>query len=271
MKKLLLLVSLIFISIYAHSQTVWISQATGFTPVSSGVRNVSVVDSNIVWLASYDGSGGAGNRQDFSRTLDGGNNWTAGITPAPPSYNWSMIFGINATTAWAMFYNSVAATGGGGIWKTTDGGMTWNQQGIGTMFTNTASFPDVVHFWTVDTGFALGDPNPSAFEIYTTVDGGTNWTLVPSVNIPTPLSGEYGIVDHYAVLGNTIWFDTNKGRVYRSTDRGLTWTVSSTGITVPANAAIDVVFYDQAHGVARLATTAGTGNSAVNHSGYRGA
>jgi len=146
MKKQLLFIAIILASVSSFAQTgVWLSQATGFTTVSTGVRNVSVVDSNVVWISSYDGSGGAANRQDFSMTIDGGANWMAGNTPAPVSYDWSMIYGLNANTAWACFYNAVAGSGGG-IWKTTDGGGTWTQQGLGSIF-DANSFPNVVHFW----------------------------------------------------------------------------------------------------------------------------
>ena len=104
MKKQLLFIAIILASVSSFAQTgVWLSQATGFTTVSTGVRNVSVVDSNVVWISSYDGSGGAANRQDFSMTIDGGANWMAGNTPAPVSYDWSMIYGLNANTAWACF------------------------------------------------------------------------------------------------------------------------------------------------------------------------
>ena len=260
MKKLLLFAFLVFGAVAAYSQGIWVSQATGFTPVSSGVRYISAVDTNVLWICSYDGSGGGASRQDFSRTIDGGNTWVAGNTPAPATHDWSMIHAIGADTAWAMLYNTGAA--GGDLYKTTDGGTTWNQQGVGSIFNGGTSFPNVVHFWDANNGFVMGDPSPANyFEIHTTTDGGATWTRVPAANIPVPLSGEYGIVGHYSVIGDNVWFDTNRGRVYRSTDRGLTWTVSSTGITVPANNVIDICFYSPANGIARLYNSTTGGNS----------
>ncbi|MEI7663524.1 MAG: T9SS type A sorting domain-containing protein, partial [Bacteroidota bacterium] len=42
-----------------------------------------------------------------------------------------------------------------------------------------------------------------------------------------PLSGEFGIVGYYSAVKDTIWFGTSMGRVYHSTDKGHTFTVSS--------------------------------------------
>lgn len=257
MKKQLLTVLLALICVSGFAQTaVWIEQNSGFVPVSSGVRYVSTVDSNIVWICAYDGSGGGANRQDFSRTIDGGLTWTSGTIPVPASYDWSMIHGVSADTAFAVFYDANATTGGG-IWRTVDGGATWTQCGVGTMYVTGASFPNVVHFWNNLEGWAMGDPLGGYYELYTTNDGGNTWTRTPQANIPAPLSGEYGIVGHYNVIGDNVWFDTQKGRVYRSHDRGQTWQVSATGITVPTNGAIDIAFYSETNGIARLYSAAG--------------
>src|SRR5690606_9560040 len=82
------------------------------------------------------------------------------------------------------------------------------------------------------------DPEGGYFELYTTTNGGTNWTRVPSANIPAPLSGEYGYVHNYDVVNNTNWFGTNKGRIYKSVDKGLNWTVAQSPVSDFAGAAI---------------------------------
>jgi hypothetical protein len=254
MKKHLLTLTFIGLATgFCLAQGTWVPQATGFPNTSTGVFNISVVDSHVVWISAYDGAGTNQNYRNFSTTIDGGATWIPGVVPAPAGHAWSQIFGLDSQTAWAVLYNAVAGWGGG-IWKTTDGGVTWNQQGAGQIYvTNGISFPNIVHFWDANNGWAQGDPVATKMEMYTTSDGGATWVAVPPANIPAAIApDEYGIVNHYQVVGDTIWFDTNKGRVFRSVDRGITWTAVATGLTVPANAAMDIVFWNATSGLARV-------------------
>jgi photosystem II stability/assembly factor-like uncharacterized protein len=158
-----------------------------------------------------------------------------------------MIFGIDAQTAWFPIYN--ATSGGGVILKTSDGGVTWNPQSTAA-FTAPAGFPNVVYFWNADTGFCMGDPNHGGFEIYTTVNGGTNWTIVALANIPAALSGEYGVTGYVTAVGSTAWFTTNKSKIYRSNDYGATWIVFTT--PVPSDKQFKPVFRTLNDGIIKM-------------------
>jgi hypothetical protein len=211
-----------------HAASVeWFEQASGFPTVSRGINFISVVDQNIVWAAGYDGTNPLGPCQDFTRTVDGGTTWVADTIAGADGLSFAMIFALDANTAWACMYAS--AGGVQGIYKTTDGGSHWAQQTTAAF--DAASFPDCVHFWDANVGWCLGDPKDSYYEIYTTTDGGTTWTRVPSADIPAPLSGEYGVVGYYTVVGDTVWFGTDLGRVYKSIDKGLHWTVAQTTLS----------------------------------------
>jgi PKD repeat protein len=115
-------------------------------------------------------------------------------------------------------FNTLATQG---LYKTTDGGTTWVKKGTAY---GSSSFADAMHFFNATDGWALGDPVGGYFEIYTTTDGGETWTRVPTGNIPAPLSLEYGITGDYCAYGDNVWFGTNKGRIFRSTDKGIHWT-----------------------------------------------
>jgi PKD repeat protein len=209
----------------------WIKQNSGFATASRGINHISIVDQNVVWATAYDGSGGGANIQEFTKTTDGGTNWTASnINVGNTALGISMITALDANTAWLAAY----PTGGGqtgGIWKTTNGGTNWTRQNSAT-YSNAASFTNVVHFWNANDGFCQGDPINGEFELYTTTDGGTNWNLVAGANIPNPTNGnEFGYTRQIEVVGDNVWFTTSLGRIYHSTDKGYTWTVYTSPIT----------------------------------------
>lgn len=242
-----------YITVSPAPTSEWITQYSGFTTQYRGVSNISIVDDNICWATAIDGSGNPVN--EFTRTTNAGTTWTAGTVSGVPTNNRiSNISAVSGTKAWIAMYASTGTAGEGGIFVTTNGGSTWTKQTTAT-FSGTAAFPNIVHFFNDNEGFCQGDPNGGYFEIYTTTNGGTTWTRVLQANIPANLSGEYGYTDMYDVDGNTIWFATNKGRVYKSTNKGLNWTVTQiSGFTDFSN----LSFNDQLNGVAMFKVYSGT-------------
>ena len=237
MKKLLLLTAVIAVSLSSFAQTGWIQVNSNLSTGNGvGYLSISILDNTAIWGAAIGGDGLY--VDEFTKSTDGGETWTSGTFGAGDP---SMIFGINDMVAYAP----INSGSNPGIYKTTDGGANWTYQS--TAFSS-SSFPNVVHFFNENDGVAQGDPLGGYFEIYTTTDGGENWSRVPQANIPDPVSGEYGITGNYSAVGDNIWFGTNKGRVYRSTDKGYTWDVSST--TWGTSKAVDVTFKDALHGLA---------------------
>ena len=201
---------------------VWLSQNTSFANVSTGIRNISIVDENIVWASGYNGSGDGENYQVFTKTTNGGSSWSSGsINLGDTDLGVAMVSAISSTTAWAVGYPTVAGDIGG-IWKTTNGGTTWSRQDSAS-YNSSGSFTNVVHFWDENYGFAQGDPIGGEYELYVTSDGGDNWEAVPGANIPNPGGGEYGYVGQIEVVGDNVWYTTNSTTLYHSTDRGNTW------------------------------------------------
>jgi len=213
-----------YITVTAPPQSEWITQYNGFTTQYRGVSDISIVDANTAWGIAIDGNGNLVN--EFTKTSDGGNTWTSGTVSGVPTNNRiSNICAVSPTNAWIAMYASTGTAGEGGIFFTSDGGTTWTKQ-ITASYAGTSAFPNVVHFWNNNEGFCMGDPNGGYFEIYTTSNGGTTWTRTAQANIPANLSGEYGYTGMYDVFGDNIWFATNKGRVFKSTDKGQTWAVT---------------------------------------------
>ena len=273
MKKLLLALSLI--ALYSTINAQWISQETDFTVANRGLSEIHIIDANTVWALAYDGAPltnthtTADNIQEFTRTLDGGATWNKGnIDVGNTAWQINNISPVSATTAWVSAINNITGdpnNGVGYIYKTTNGGTNWTQQ-LATGFQIAgSSFLNGVYFFDANNGVAYGNPIGSGanrkFEIYKTSDGGTNWNAVmPNGSATTPLSGEYGYNSVPTAFGNSLWFPTNKGRLYRTTDKGVTWTVSQAplsdfGAALPANSG-NVHFSDVNNGY--LLKTSGT-------------
>jgi photosystem II stability/assembly factor-like uncharacterized protein len=184
---------------------------------------MSIVDQNHVWLGTEAYSNT--NHMDSSftiayKTSDGGTTWQSFSIPAGDT---SLICSVSAPDINTAYYGCYNMAGASGIWKTTDGGTTWVKKTT-TQFSN-GGWLDFCYAFSADTVVAMGDPNGGFFEIYTSNDGGNSWSRVPSANIPAPVANEFGQNSGFGVYGNTIWFTTNKGRCYRSTDHGWTWSL----------------------------------------------
>jgi PKD repeat protein len=225
MKRTLLSLLAILALGFTASAQLFIEEYSGLAD-SRGITDLYAVDGNVVWGAAYDGTTPTNPCNDFCRTINGGTLWTGSSVTGATGLSIANIVAIDGFSAWACCYNPGSGSNHGGIFYTSDGGTTWTKQAT-ALFTNSASFPDCVHFFDESNGWAMGDPISGEFEIYTTSDGGNQWTAVPGSQIPNPVSGEFGVVGYYSAIGNTIWFGTNKGRVYKSTDQGHNWTVST--------------------------------------------
>jgi photosystem II stability/assembly factor-like uncharacterized protein len=98
------------------------------------------------------------------------------------------------------------------------------------------AFYDCMTFFDNRRGLALSDPPDGAkFRILATSNGGQSWHVVDPAGMPPALAGEFAfaasgqciVSDH----GRRAWFGTGGGaqaRVFRSDDRGQTWSVSAT-------------------------------------------
>jgi photosystem II stability/assembly factor-like uncharacterized protein len=237
MKKLLLMFVGLVLFGYMNAQTGWIT-ANSNLAVHRGIGQISVgmLDQTALWALPVDTTGAI--IDGFTKSVDGGTTWLPGTFNAGTGL--SQLFAFNSTVCWALFNTGATQ----GIYKTTNSGATWAKQG--TAF-GASSFADLMHFFNETDGIAVGDPVGGYFEIYFTNNGGTSWTRVPSINIPAPTSGEYGITGDYDAVGNDIWFGTNKGRVYHSIDKGMHWTVALTNFG--AAETVQPAFSDAMNGI----------------------
>jgi photosystem II stability/assembly factor-like uncharacterized protein len=227
-RNLLLLASLALFGTTAHAQ--WVNQPITFNNPAYLNIGISAVDANVAWSTVLEIEEGA--TPFFSRTINGGSTWTTTAIPGLAANEVvTSLQAQSATTAWVTVANS-SSGGGGRVLRTTDGGVTWTALTNATQFANVNSYPTLLHFFDANNGVVVGAEVNGSFEIYTTANGGTTWVAVPSANIPALTSFE-DIEKDFPIMartGNNIWFGTDEGRIFRSTNLGLTWTVATTGL-----------------------------------------
>ncbi len=173
------------------------------------------------WVSSSDYING------YLRTTDGGMTWVCDTIPEIENGMIWWIDGIDENIAY-MAVESWSASGMQGIYKTTDGGTTW-QKHPGT-YSNSVYGPAYIHFFDINNGVAVGevDPNTFCLEIYTTTNGGLDWNLVPSSNIPPSVSAEFLEPVQVAEYGDCVWvptIGTGGPHLYKTTDKGYTWSL----------------------------------------------
>ena len=225
--------------------SVWTPQTSS---VTSTLRGVSAASDKIAFAS---GSGGT-----VLRTKDGGATWTRLTLPADAAkLDFRDVDAIDARTVYIL---SIGAGNLSRIYKTTDGGDTWNIQ-----FSNAdpRGFYDAMSFWDADHGLVFGDSIGGKLQMLITSDGGLHWDRVPESALPAALDNEgafAGSGTNIAVVSrgrssNDAWIGTGAGakcRMIHTSDRGKTWSVVDTPIAASGSAGIfSVVFRDKLHGV----------------------
>lgn len=227
------------LSVTAMAQ--WTPQTSGTT---ARLRGVSAVNAKVAWAS--------GSRGTYVRTIDGGATWQAGTVPGAERLDFRDVDAFDANTAYLL---SIGNGESSQIYKTTDGGQHWTQQFINR---NPKAFFDSMAFWDAKNGLAVSDPVDGRFVIIRTTDGGATWKAIPPENMPPALEGEGAFAASGTCLRtqgkNNVWFATGgakTARVFRSTDRGLTWQVAATPIIAGEAAAgiFSVAFKDAKHGI----------------------
>lgn len=206
-----------FSSIVTIAQPWFLQNAPGLPNSADPQVIFSTIDDDVCWGMNHTNS-------QFLRTTNGGTLWTVSTVTGAAGLECSGITAIDANTAWIAM-NDPSGITSGGIFKTTDGGLNWVKQT--TAFQGSGGYPNVIHFFDDENGVCVGDPRGGYWEIYTTTNGGTNWIRVESGNIPPPLAGEFGIKHRTGgAIGNTFWFQTLSNSLYKTTNRGYTWSVA---------------------------------------------
>lgn len=146
---------------------------------------------------------------DYYKTLNKGENWSLISTANHYSYCSNSYF-VNENIGYSIGGGTTSVSGD--VFKTTDGGITWNKLGI-VVDEGLSS----VFFIDENTGFISGGFNRK--KTLKTIDGGTSWQEV--------ITQEFGQIQF---LNNQVGFahriGYSGGRMYKTTDGGNTWNIN---------------------------------------------
>jgi photosystem II stability/assembly factor-like uncharacterized protein len=235
MKNLLLLLVL---AIPISSQ--WIKQNVNTT---ASLRGLSVVNEKVVWAS---GTGGT-----VIRTIDGGMTWNVMTVPGAEKLDFRDIEAFDGNSAYVL---SIGNGESSRIYKTVDGGKTWQLE---FQNNNPKAFFDAIACWDKNNCVAMSDPVNRRFVLIQTKDGGKSWTPMDTSKMPEAKEGEAAFAASGTCLvtqGKKNLFLVTGGsdaRVFRSNDRGITWSVAETPIVrgTPGSGIFSIAMFNDRKGV----------------------
>ena len=118
--------------------------------------------------------------------------------------------------------------GGGGVFKSTDGGEYWSAMNTGLINTYVhalALSPDYVTDHTLFAG--TWDAGHGDGGVFKSTNGGASWSIM---GLPDLWISSLALSPGYAT-DHTLFAGTNGGGVFKSTDGGASWSNAITGLT----------------------------------------
>jgi photosystem II stability/assembly factor-like uncharacterized protein len=237
--KLMVFAGAVLFAVLTPASAQWIKQSVETT---ASLRGLSVVDEKVIWAS---GTGGT-----VIRTIDGGRTWDVMQVPEAGKLDFRDVEAFDANTAYIL---SIGNGESSRIYKTTDGGKNWNLQFKNT---NEKAFFDAIACWDRNNCIAMSDPVDSRFVLIKTTDGGMTWKPIDTATMPATKDGEAAFAASGTCLitqGKYNAFIVSGGsdaRVFRSTDRGSSWSVSDTPIVKGSagSGIFSIAMFDDKHG-----------------------
>ncbi|GAA4411553.1 oxidoreductase [Nibrella viscosa] len=195
-----------------------------------------------------------GSQGTILRTTDGGATWQVRNVPGADSLDFRGIVAFSANRAFVTSAGP-AERGQARIYETLDGGKTWQLR----FQTQTAGvFFDGIAFWDRRHGIVFSDPVDGKWFILLTNDGGRTWQRVPPEALPPMQPGEAAFAASNSSMvvegSQNVWIGSGgatAGRIFRSRDRGKSWTVSETPMKAgPSSGIFGLRFWDSRNGMA---------------------
>lgn len=232
---------------------VWktINSGTTWTPIfdkessySIGCLTIDSSNPNTIWVGTGENVGGRhmGYGDGIYKSDDGGANWKNMGLKNSEHISKIVIHPDDSNTILVAAQGPLWSKGGDrGLYKSTDGGLTWNKtlgdsEWVGaTDLVIDPRNPDIMYAATWQrhrtvAAYMGGGPGSG---IYKSVDGGDTWEELKS-GLPESWMGKIGLAispQQPDIIYAAIELDRRTGGVYRSADRGSTWEKQSDAVS----------------------------------------
>lgn len=195
--------------------------AAGSTAATSGVGTTASTDR---LLASTD----CGANSGIYLSTDGGANWSL-TTGMAADVTAQSVTRVNPSGSGVDYL--LAATYDG-VYKSTDNGLSWTLSNGAITSQNGANINNVTLLYSTALGLTLFAAEANT-GVWKSTDNGANWGTAPVFNkIPASGIGTDGNAN-----GN-LYYPVDGEGVYRSSDRGTTWTMFASGAALPGGRGI---------------------------------
>ncbi len=203
---------------------------------STGDVTISPSNPNIIWVGTGENNGGRhiSFGDGVYKSHDGGKTWKNMGLAESEHISDIIIHPTDPDTVWVSSQGPLWTSGGErGLYKTTDGGETWNRVLETDEWTGVTSLvmdprnPDRLYAatWSRQRTIAAYVGTGPGAGIFTSDDGGETWTELET-GLPKGNMGKIGLAISPIqpdVVYATVEVDNRKGGLYRSTNRGASW------------------------------------------------
>lgn len=226
-----------------NAGTTWKALFEKQTSYAIGCVTLDPSNPEIVWVGTGENNGGRhiGFGDGIYRSEDGGSTWkNMGLTKSE-HISKIIVHPKNSNIIWVAAQGPLWSSGGErGVYKTIDGGKSWNKVLETDEWTGATDLlvdprnPNILYAATWQrqrtvAAYMSGGPGSG---IHRSRDGGKTWEEL-STGLPTSNLGKIGLVmspQQPDVIYAAIELDRRKGGVYRSDNQGGSWTKMSDAI-----------------------------------------
>lgn len=227
-----------------NAGTTWTPLFDGQPSYSIGCITLDPQDPEVVWVGTGENVGGrhVGFGDGIYRSADGGKTWKNMGLKASEHISRIIVHPSDPNTVWVASQGPLWSKGGErGVYRTTDGGKTWKRTlgddawvGANDLLIDPRD-PKRLYASTWQrhrtvAGYMGGGPGSA---IHRSTDGGETWAKLEG-GLPTGNLGKIGLAvspQKPDVLYAAIETDRRTGAVYRSADRGASWTRMSDAVS----------------------------------------